>query len=143
MNAFLGWLASPPVLRITRITLGLVFLVAALGKIGDLAWFGQQVHNYHLAPSWAENAIAIVMPWVELLAGLALVLGVRARAGAVVAFALMLVFTLAVAAAWARGLDFNCGCFGKAGAARIGLHKFLENSGLTLLAALAVRRERD
>jgi uncharacterized membrane protein YphA (DoxX/SURF4 family) len=143
VKPLLDWLASPPVMRVTRITIGLVFVVAALGKIGDLAWFAQQVHNYHVAPEWSENAAAIVMPWIELLAGLALVLGVRARAGATIAFALMLVFTVAVAAAWARGLDFNCGCFGKVGASSIGAKKFAENVGLTLLAWLAVRRERS
>lgn len=143
MNAVWRWLASPAVLRITRITIGLVFVVAALGKIGDLPWFAQELHNYRLTPAWAEHPLAMVMPWIELLAGLALVLGVRARAGAFIALAMMVVFTLVVAAAWARGLDFRCGCFGKAGSAAIGAKKFFENVGLTAIAALAVRRRRD
>ena len=142
MNALLRWLAGPMVMRITRITIGLVFVVAALGKLGDLAWFGQQLHNYHIVPAWSENVLAVVMPWIELLAGLALVLNVRARAGAAITLALMVVFTIAVAAAWARGLDFRCGCFGKIGAASIGAQKFAENVGLTLVAALAARREQ-
>ena len=142
MNALLRWLSSPAVIRITRVTIGLVFVVAALGKIGDLAWFAQQLHNYRIAPVWSENVFAAVMPWIELMAGLALVLGIRARAGAAITLALMIFFTIAVAAAWARGLDFRCGCFGKIGAATIGAQKFAENVGLTLIAALAVRRER-
>jgi len=142
VSAALAWLASPRVMRVTRLTLGLVFVIAALTKVGDVAWFGQQVHNYRIVPDWAENLLTIVLPWIELVAGLALVTGVRARAGAVVALALMLVFTVAVGAAWARGLDFRCGCFGKVGAATIGAHKFLENLGLTLLAWLAARATR-
>ncbi len=134
------WLAGPAVMRVTRITIGLVFVIAALGKIGDLPWFAQQVHNYRMTPGWAEHAMAMTVPWIELLAGLALVLGLRARAGAMVVLALMLVFTVAVAAAWARGLDFRCGCFGKAGAGAIGAAKFFENVGLTALAGLAARR---
>ncbi len=140
MSAVWRWLATPAVMRVTRITTGLVFLAAALGKIGDVPWFAQQVHNYHLAPAWSEHLLAIVLPWIELVAGLALVLGIRARAGAAIALVLMVVFTLAVAAAWARGLDFRCGCFGKAGAGTIGARKFLENVGLTAIAALAARR---
>lgn len=140
MKAVWSWLAEPAVLRITQIVIGLVFVIAALGKIGDLPWFAQEVHNYHLAPLWGENLLAMVMPWIELVAGIALVLGVRARAGGVVVFVLMLVFTVAVAIAWARGLDFRCGCFGKLGASRIGAQKFAENLGLTLLAGLASRR---
>ena len=140
MTGVWRWLASPAVMRITRVTIGLVFVVAALGKIGDPPWFAQQLHNFRLTPGWAENVLAMTLPWIELLAGLALVLGVRARAGAAVAFALMLVFTIAVALAWARGLDFRCGCFGKAGAATVGASKFFENLGLTALAGLALRR---
>ena len=140
MRGFGRWLASPVVLRLLRIAIGLVFVIAALGKLADVPWFGQQVHNFRLVPGWGENALAMTLPWIELLAGLALVLGVRERAGAAIVFALMLVFTFAVAAAWARGLDFRCGCFGKAGAGSIGAAKFVENAGLSLLAGLALRR---
>ena len=62
------------------------------------------------------------------------------RRAALVALAMMIVFTIAVAAAWARGLDFRCGCFSKAGAQSIGAKKFLENVALTLLAAGAFTR---
>lgn len=131
------------VVRVAQIAIGLVFVVAALAKIGDPAFFAQQVHNYRIAPVWSEHVVAIVLPWIELLAGVSLVLGPRARAGAAIALGLMAVFTVAVAAAWARGLDFHCGCFGKAGAASIGAAKFAENVGLTALALLAFVRPRD
>jgi uncharacterized membrane protein YphA (DoxX/SURF4 family) len=142
VNALAHWLSRPGVLRVVRIGIGGVFLAAALGKIGDPAWFALQVHNFHAAPGWAENAIAIVLPWIELLAGLALVLDLRARAGAAIVLALMVVFTVAVAAAWARGLDFRCGCFGKLDASTIGLRKLAENVALTAVAALATRHAR-
>lgn len=138
-----GMAVPPAVVRVAQVAIGAVFVAAALAKIGDPAFFAQQVHNYRIAPPWSEHPIAIVLPWIELLAGLALVLGTRARAGAVVVFVLMLAFTGFVAAAWARGLDFQCGCFGKAGAASIGAAKFAENVGLTLLATLALLRPRD
>ena len=89
MKTVWRWLAEPAVLRITQIVIGLVFVIAALAKIGDLPWFAQEVHNYRLAPLWSENLVAMVMPWIELVAGLALVLGVRARAGGAVVFALI------------------------------------------------------
>ena len=140
MSAAIGLLRSTAVVRLAGIAIGVVFLAAALGKIGDLAAFATQLHNYRLVPVWSENLIAITLPWIELLAGLALVLGVRPRAGAVVLLVLILVFTFAVGSAWARGLDFECGCFGKASAATIGARKFAENVGYTLLAALAALR---
>jgi len=138
VNALAAKIAHPAVVRAAQLVVGVVFVAAALAKIGDAAYVSQQVHNYHLAPLWAENLIATVMPWVELVAGVALVLGPRRRAGAVVVLGFMLLFTFAVGAAWARGLDFNCGCFGKAGVGVIGASKFFENVGLTLLATIAV-----
>ena len=126
--------------RIAQLAVGALFVVAALGKIPDLGAFAHQVHNYRLTPPWSENIIAMTLPWIELMAGLALVLGPRRRAGALLALVMMLVFTAVVGAAWARGLDFRCGCFGKAGAATIGAQKFFENLGLTLVSALAFAR---
>jgi uncharacterized membrane protein YphA (DoxX/SURF4 family) len=133
-------LRRDPVLRIVRIAAGLVFVAAALAKIGDPAAFSLAVHNYRMTPAGVENVIALVLPWIELLAGLALVLDVRARAGAVITLALMILFTALVGSAWARGLDFECGCFGKASAGHIGAKKFFENVGLTALAAVASLR---
>jgi uncharacterized membrane protein YphA (DoxX/SURF4 family) len=137
-----GFVRNPAVLRVAQIAIGCVFLAAALGKIGDLAGFSLQIHNYHLAPTWGENLIAVVLPWIELVAGLALVVGVVPRAGAIVVLTLKLLFTVAEGAAWARGLNFECGCFGKADASRIGARKFLENVALTALAAVAALRAR-
>jgi uncharacterized membrane protein YphA (DoxX/SURF4 family) len=139
MNRFLE---NPWMVRAAQFAIALVFVVASLAKIADPAWFAQQVHNFHLAPLAAENLIAMMLPWIELVAALALVIGTRPRAGALVLFALMLGFTLVVASAWARGLDFNCGCFGKLGAGNVGARKFAENVGLTLVAWLATGRAR-
>jgi uncharacterized membrane protein YphA (DoxX/SURF4 family) len=137
MNALFGKLAHPAPVRIAQVAIGLVFLAAALAKIGDATYFAQQVHNFRLAPIWSEHLVAMTLPWIELVAGLALVVGPRRRAGALIVLALMLLFTIAVGTAWARGLDFTCGCFGKASASGIGARKFFENVGLTLLAAVA------
>lgn len=143
MGGLRGFLTHEWTVRLAQIALGVLFLTAALGKIGDLSNFALQVHNYRLAPVWSENLLAMTLPWVELMAGLALVLGVRPRAGGVILLVLLMVFTVAVGAAWARGLDFECGCFGKASASRIGAQKFLENLGWLVLAAAAVRRPRS
>ncbi len=133
---------APWVLRVAQIVTGLVFLAAGLSKLGDLPAFALQVHNYRALPIWSDNLVAMTVPWIEVVSGLALVLGVRPRAGALVATGLLGIFTLAVAAAWARGLDFECGCFGKASASRIGLAKLLENAAYLAVAAFAVRRPR-
>jgi hypothetical protein len=55
---------------------------------------------------------------------------------------MMAVFTLAVAAAVYRGLDFECGCFGTADASSIGLAKLGQNLALLVVAAIGTARSR-
>jgi len=142
MNSPARLLWSPWLVRLCRIAVGIVFIAAALAKIGDPAAFATQVHHFRLAPVACENAIAVLLPWIELLTGLALVLGMRARSGAWLAAGLMVVFTAMVASAMARRLDFECGCFGTADATRVGLTKLLENLGLLALSLVASLRAR-
>lgn len=142
ISGLIDRLNAPWILRVAQIATGLVFLAAGLSKLGDLATFALQVHNYRVLPIWSENLVAMTVPWIEVVAGLALVAGVRPRAGALVATGLLAVFTVLVAAAWARGLDFECGCFGKANSSRIGLAKLLENALYLAIAAVAVLRPR-
>jgi len=143
MNALGRVLSSPWLVRLCRIAVGILFIVAALAKIGDPAAFATQIHHFRLAPLAFENAIAVLLPWIELLTGLALALNVRARSGAWLAAAMMAVFTLAVASAMARGLDFECGCFGTADATRVGARKLVENLAFTSAALIASLRARD
>jgi uncharacterized membrane protein YphA (DoxX/SURF4 family) len=140
MSAVLVWLRRPGVLRTAQILIGAVFLVAALAKIADLHTFAMQLHNYRMTPVWIENLLAMTLPWVELLAALSLLFGVRPRSGAVLVLGMMLVFTFGVVVAWARGLDVSCGCFGKALSGQVGAQKFFENVGLILLAGVASLR---
>jgi putative oxidoreductase len=135
-------ISHPVLIRVCRIGIGLVMLAAALGKIGDPAAFATQIHHFRLIPIGAENLLAIALPWVELIAGLTLVLGVHARSGAWLSSAMMVVFTLAVGAAVARGLDIECGCFGTADATHVGGMKLAENllfTGAALVASLRLR----
>jgi len=135
-------LAWGPLRRGAQILLGLLFAYAALAKIVDVSAMAKEVHNFHLVPLWSENLIAMVVPWVELVAALALVLGISPRAGAWVAGALLMVFTAGVIAAMARGLSFECGCFGTASGMRVGWSKLGENAAMLVLAALGAQRPR-
>jgi uncharacterized membrane protein YphA (DoxX/SURF4 family) len=103
---------NPGVIRAAQIVVGILFGWAALAKLADLSAFALQVHNFRLLPISAENLVAMLLPWVELVAALALVLRIQPRAGAWVAGVLLAVFTLGVASAMARGLDFECGWAG-------------------------------
>ena len=107
----MSWLTHPWLTIRAQIALGAIFLVAALPKIADPPSFAHMIYNYRLAPGGLVNAMALVMPWVEILAGLALILGVWRREAAVVCGLLILVFLVAIGVNLARGHAVDCGCF--------------------------------
>ena len=136
-------LRHPGLVMVAQLGIGVVFLAAALGKIGDAGAFARQIHHFRLLPLGLENTLAITLPWIELVAALALLLRFRPRAGAVITAGLMGLFVFVVAAAVARGLDIECGCFGTSDASRVGTAKLIENVGLLALALLASLRPAE
>jgi hypothetical protein len=127
---------------LAQVALGVLFLAASLAKIGDAGTFALQIHHYRLLPFGLENLVAITLPWIELMAALAILLRLSPRGGSVVVAWLMGLFVIVVAAAAVRGLDIECGCFGTADAGRVGLAKLFENLGLLALAGIASVRQR-
>lgn len=126
----------------TQIALGLFFIVAALPKIADPPSFAHMIYNYRLLPGPLVNPAALVMPWAELLMGLALVCGIWRRSAAVLVGALLAVFIVAISFNLLRGNAIDCGCFdvrdaGKSVAER--LHDMrmvvLRDVGMLLLVA--------
>lgn len=106
-----AWLTHPWLTVRVQIGLGAIFVVAAIPKIADPPSFAHMIYNYRLVPGFAVNALALVMPWVELLAGLALILGVWRREAAATIGLLLLVFIAAIGVNLSRGHAVDCGCF--------------------------------
>ena len=110
------WRGHSLVALAARLYLGGVFLVACWHKLLNPEAFALDVATYRFLPLWAVNAFALVLPWVELLAGLLLVAGVRVRAQALLIALMMAAFLVALAHALSSGLDMSCGCFASSGA---------------------------
>jgi putative oxidoreductase len=98
-----------------RIGLGALFVITGALKLGDPTAFAVEIHNYQLFPALAPM-LAATLPAIEILIGAALLFGPRTwlRAGALASAGLMMVFTVAVGSAVARGINISCGCFGEA-----------------------------
>ena len=126
------------------VALSAVFVYAGAIKVLDLASFALAIDNYRLLPYPAAAALAMYLPWLELICGGA-VLWPRIRLGAVaVLLGLCLVFGGAIASAWIRGLDISCGCFGGDGGGRTSLViSFIRSVALLLLCAWLLWRERQ
>ena len=98
-----------------RIALGGVFIYAAVPKIADPVAFAGSVAAYRILPYFWNYFAAAVLPFLELICGVLLVLGIRVRTGALIIGVLNLVFMVALASAIVRGLDIDCGCFRQGG----------------------------
>lgn len=135
------WLRHPKLSLVVRIALGLVFITAALPKIGDPPGFAKAIWAYQLVPGNVLNPMALVLPWLELFCGLALCLGVWVRAAAAWVTLLLLAFSLALSLNLARRHPVDCGCFGatahRTDAERLTDMRWslLRDAGLLLLAA--------
>lgn len=105
------WLTHPTTALVLRIVLGCVFIYASLEKIKHPDLFAEAIYNYQLLPDMAVNLVAISLPWLELLSGSLLVLGLWKEGSILILSGLMLVFIGALGINLARGLDVHCGCF--------------------------------
>jgi uncharacterized membrane protein YphA (DoxX/SURF4 family) len=94
-----------------QIALGAIFVAASLPKLLDPPSFAHMIYNYRLVPGFAINAIALVMPWLELLSGVALILGIWRRPAAALIGAMLVVFIVAISINLGRDNAVNCGCF--------------------------------
>jgi len=104
-------LSHPLLIALLRVALGAVFIIASLDKIQNPEAFATTVANYRILPYTAINGVAVVLPWLEIVTGTFLVLGVWVRANTMIMWGLLLVFSIAISQALVRGLDISCGCF--------------------------------
>ena len=97
---------------IFRITIGGIFLTAGLAKISDPVRFMFTLREFNLFPKTVIPFLAIYLPWLELLLGLFLVMGLLYRTSALMLACLNFLFTLAILSVILRGIVVDCGCFG-------------------------------
>lgn len=108
---------QPVVDLIGRWILGGAFITAALPKIVDPAAFAKIIYGYGLVPNGLINMVAITLPFLEFIAGLAVLSGLFLRPADRILILLLLTFIGAVLVNWIRGHSFDCGCFSLTGQA--------------------------
>jgi uncharacterized membrane protein YphA (DoxX/SURF4 family) len=117
VSRLLAWRGHTVLALAARLYLGTIFLLACWHKLFDPGAFAVDIATYQILPLALVNPMAIVMPWTELVAGSMLLLGFRTRAAALLVTGMMVMFTVAISIAVAKGLDMSCGCFASQGAA--------------------------
>jgi len=101
---------------VLRLLFGAVFIWSGIAKLKDPISFAEAVRNFQIVGDPIAPALALFIPWVEIIAGIAVMIGKGVRGGSGILLASLIVFTVAIGVAWARGLDISCGCFGGSGA---------------------------
>lgn len=100
---------------LARLVLGIALLVAGGLKVGNPRGSARAVQGYEIFPFDVAAYIGYALPWVEVIVGALLVLGLFTRVNALIGTLLMGAFVVGIAQAWARGLTIDCGCFGGGG----------------------------
>lgn len=103
----------PPALYLcARVFGGLLFGVAAVGKLRHRIAFMGVFENYRLTPPALTRVLAPALIAAEALVAGSLLSGLGLAIGAIGAIVLLLLFALAIAINVARGRDdIDCGCF--------------------------------
>ncbi len=94
--------------------LSVIFAYAGILKILDPTGLKISIDAYKLVPEWVSWLGAYYLPWVEVFCAVGLWIKPLRTAAAGLIIGMMAVFIVAIAQAWARGLNFECGCFGDA-----------------------------
>ena len=105
------FISSPYLSLIFRSYIGIVFIHASLSKIYYPGEFSEAVAAYQIIPYWAVNFTAVFMPWLELICGAFLLLGLFTKAAVSVIGSLLIVFIFAILLNLVKGAPISCGCF--------------------------------
>ena len=107
LPAKLAWTGT-----VVRIFLGVILGWAGIVKIRNPEAFIKIVKAYNLLPEELVVLWGIFLPWIELVTGLFLFLGLWHKSAVLSSAGLFSTFAAAISINILRGADINCGCFG-------------------------------
>ena len=102
-----GWVAV-----LLRWAVAGIFIYAAIEKIISPLAFADSIASFQLLPKEMINLVALGLPPLEIVLGLAVLTGFYRRPALLGVSVLMLIFILALVSAIVRGIPVDCGCFG-------------------------------
>ncbi|WP_212755934.1 MauE/DoxX family redox-associated membrane protein [Flexivirga aerilata] len=98
-----------------RLILGITYLVAGVLKARQLETTRMDTRAFQILPYDVANIWGTFMPFLEILLGVLLIIGLLTRMTAVLGGLLMIAFIIGIASVWSRGIIIQCGCFGSNG----------------------------
>lgn len=100
-----------------RALMGAWFAYSGAVKIfgSGLEAFAGDVANYRILLDPWNLVLGWFLAWLEVVAGLAVLVGVCRRGGLWAMLGMTGLFVFGIGQGWVRGLDISCGCFGTGG----------------------------
>jgi len=129
------------VLLLARLLLTVVFGVAGIAKLADRKGSRQAMRDFGV-PALLVDPSALALPILELTVAFALLARTIALWGAIVAFALLLLFIAGIGANLVRGRRPACHCFGQLHSEPIGWQTILRNGLLAAVAGFVILEGR-
>lgn len=146
----MGWVCVP-----LRLVLGGLFAFAAFNKLvpkGEGATssgpqgFAWTIQAFKLGlPEWFVRFATFTTPWIEIVAGVLLILGIWTRGAALVIGGLLGVFIVLLLSVIVRDLNVDCGCFGDLSPFcphRVGWCHIAQDVGMLAAAGLIMATKR-
>lgn len=128
--------------RLLPILLGLAFLVAGAMKIYDPHAFAVSIARLGIVPAALVGPVAILLPWIEVVAAVALLVPTFRLPAAKLLLGLLVGFTAILGIGLLRGTASSCGCFGSSDWSINRPHyALLRNLALILAAVFVVCRK--
>jgi uncharacterized membrane protein YphA (DoxX/SURF4 family) len=131
MKRFLG---HPITGHVCRLLLGGAFVYANATKLVRADEVARLIYGYRILHPDLVNLAGIAFPWVELIPGALLVIGILPRSAATLLGGLLGVFIGAAALVMMRHIDIECGCFLPLVGDRVDWIMIVRNAILILLA---------
>jgi Methylamine utilisation protein MauE len=93
-----------------RWLLAVIFIVAGGSKAAQPWVFVHTVEGYDMLPSALSTPFGLALPWIEIMLGVYLLIGLFTRVAGAATLALCAVFLVALTVQLVRGHTGDCGC---------------------------------
>lgn len=123
--------------RILALLFGGIFFYAGWLKLRDPARFLIDIRSFDILGDPFAAWLALVLPWIEIICGLAVMSGVLRKGGLLLLNLALVGFFGAIGYAKSRGLSIQCGCFGGSDTTSSYLELFLRD-GILLCIGIAL-----
>lgn len=98
-----------PVLNIFSVIIGALFIISGIGKVIDTEGFSILIYQYGLGYLMILSPLIVLF---EILLGLFLILLINPKRYSMIAFVVLVIFTISFAYAYFKNGVTDCGCFG-------------------------------